>query len=93
TVEIEDDVLPCAINLGYSPTVEDFEQYLRLEVHLIDFNADLYGQRLEVSFCEKIRDELKFENLDELRKQMQLDIRNIRSWFASLDKTTCIKKR
>jgi len=53
---------PSVASLGTRPTIGGHE--LLLEAHLFDFDGDLYGQRLEVSFIAKLRDEAKFENLD-----------------------------
>lgn len=59
-------------NLGIRPSV-DGEQP-QLEVHLFDFNRDLYGQRLEVQFCHFIRTEQRFASLEELKRQIEQDM-------------------
>ena len=58
-------------NVGNRPTVDGKEN--RLEVHLFDFDRDIYHQALSVSFVEKIRDEQKFDSFDELKAQIQID--------------------
>jgi riboflavin kinase/FMN adenylyltransferase len=63
-------------NLGTRPAVGG-EGFL-LEVHLFDFNDCLYGQRLEVEFVEKLRDETHFEHIDDLVVQMREDERQAR---------------
>ncbi len=63
--------LPGVASIGYRPTLGDDK--LLLEVHLFDFDADLYGLHMEVALVEKIRDEEYFENLDSLVEQMQRD--------------------
>jgi riboflavin kinase/FMN adenylyltransferase len=63
--------LPAVSNLGYRPAVGGREPLL--EVHFFDFDKDLYGQRLEVQFVAKLRDELNFESMDELVDQMKRD--------------------
>ena len=45
-----------------------------LEVHVLDFDGQLYGKTLTVSFREKIREEVKFDSLDELKRQIHKDI-------------------
>ena len=45
-----------------------------LEVHLFDFNKNIYSERLDIKFLEKIRNEKKFDNLDMLKSQIQKDI-------------------
>ena len=57
-----------------------------LEVHFFDFDQDLYGQRLEVQFVAKLRDELNFESLDGLVEQMKRDERKARLCLASADR-------
>ena len=56
-------------NLGIRPTIEGEEELL--EIHIFDFNDDIYG--LKVEFVEFIREEKKFESLDELKQQIELD--------------------
>ena len=60
-------------NIGTNPTVGN--DYLSLEVHLIDFQGDLYGKPLTISFLHFLREEKKFASLDELKKQITEDIR------------------
>jgi riboflavin kinase/FMN adenylyltransferase len=70
-------------SIGYNPTVDD-SLTPSLEVHLLDFNNDIYGEIMRVSFIEKIRNEEKFANLDELRKQISLDIAQTRMMFTAM---------
>ncbi|VAW53298.1 FMN adenylyltransferase / Riboflavin kinase [hydrothermal vent metagenome] len=58
-------------NLGRRPTVNG--ERVQLEVHLFDFNQDIYGEQVCVSFQHKIRDEKKFESFDDLKNQIKLD--------------------
>ncbi len=62
------------LNIGHRPTVQNPTPQLRVEVHLLDFSADLYGQEMEVTFAAKLRDEQKFASLDELKTQITRDI-------------------
>jgi riboflavin kinase/FMN adenylyltransferase len=61
-------------NVGTHPTV-DKDAALNLETHLLNFNGDLYQKELTVEFLDYIRPELRFENSDELQKQIQKDIK------------------
>ncbi len=63
---------PGVASLGVRPTVNEVVQPL-LEVHLFDFDGDLYGQRMTVEFVGKLRDEQKFAGLEPLKAQMALD--------------------
>lgn len=67
-------------NLGTRPAVGG-EGFL-LEAHLFDFEGDLYGQRLEVEFVEKLRDEAHFKDIDDLVVQMREDERQARHCLA-----------
>lgn len=58
-------------NIGRRPTVDG--EHIQLEVHLFDFDASLYGERVCVSFQHKIRDEKKFDSFEELKQQIQRD--------------------
>ncbi len=68
---------PAVASLGVRPTVNQVPEPL-LEVHLFDFEGDLYGQRMAVEFVAKLRDEMKFDGLDALTAQMHLDARQAR---------------
>jgi len=59
-------------NIGYSPTFEDHQ--FTVEVHLLDFDEDLYGEKIRVNFIRRIRDEMKFGSIAELSDQIQKDI-------------------
>ena len=65
--------LPGVANIGTRPTV-DTTQQAHLEVHLLDFSGDLYGQHIAVTFHKKIRDEQRFESLPQLQQAIAADI-------------------
>ena len=69
-------------NVGVRPTVND-GTLANLEVHLFDFDGDLYGERLSVEFMKKLRDEKKFESLDALKAAIAADQQAARAWHAS----------
>lgn len=60
------------LNIGFRPTIEA-NGFQTVEVHILDFNQDIYGEMLTIIFLEKIRDELKFASIDELKIQLQKD--------------------
>lgn len=76
--------LPGVANLGCKPTVST-EPQPSLEVHLFDFAADIYGQRLQVRFLHKLRDEMKFAGLAALQQQIAQDQRQARQWLGLPD--------
>lgn len=61
------------LNIGLRPTIAASDGRSTIEVHLIGFDADLYGKVVTVSFYERLRDEMKFENLDALIAQLGKD--------------------
>jgi riboflavin kinase/FMN adenylyltransferase len=67
-------------NMGVRPTVGGTSPVL--EIHIFDFNEEIYGERIEVEFFKKIRDEQKFDNLDKLKEQINLDIVKTRKFFS-----------
>ena len=73
---------PGVANVGVRPTVND-GTLANLEVHLFDFDGDLYGERLSVEFMTKLRDEKKFESLDALKAAIAADQQAARAWHAS----------
>lgn len=76
------DGLPSVANLGIRPTIVGVPKLL-LEVHVLDFSDDLYGQHVRVDFLHKIRDEMKFDSLDALKTQIGKDVAMARSFFAA----------
>ncbi len=71
-----------ALNIGNRPTLAHPEPTLHVEAHLLDFEGDLYGKDLEITFTQKIRPEQKFPNLDALRDQISKDVETTRSIFS-----------
>ncbi|MBS0319566.1 MAG: bifunctional riboflavin kinase/FAD synthetase [Proteobacteria bacterium] len=69
-------------SLGTRPTISDGLAPL-LEVHLLDFDGDLYGRRLAVDFLAKLRDEARYDDLATLKAQIAADVAATRHWFAS----------
>jgi len=71
TVETRDGHHLGVANIGYSPTFED--RQFTVEVHIMDFNRDIYGEKIRVNFVKRIRDEMKFADIGQLKHQIQLD--------------------
>lgn len=62
------------MNIGFNPTVNGQKQ--TIEVNLFDFNADIYGKKIQVSLLQYLRDEQKFGSVDLLKEQLHLDRKN-----------------
>lgn len=76
-----DQVQKGVANLGTRPTLGG--EQVRLEVHLLDYQGDLYGKHLRVLFRHKIRDEKKFDGLEALTAAIQQDIESAKQFFAN----------
>jgi len=70
------------LNIGVRPTIASSVPSLHLEVHLLDFQGDLYGQELEITFVERLRDEQTFASLEVLKLQIARDIERARRLFG-----------
>lgn len=76
-VEVEEQRLEAVVNVGRAPTfVEDGA--LQVEVHLLDFSADLVGKWMRVHFVQRLRDEMRFANVDELVAAIAKDVATAR---------------
>ncbi|MFH1985531.1 MAG: bifunctional riboflavin kinase/FAD synthetase [Pseudomonadota bacterium] len=72
TVELDGVTYQGVANIGFSPTFDD--HLFTVEVHLFDFNRDIYGKKLRVNFIERLRDEIRFSGLEQLSEQIKLDV-------------------
>jgi riboflavin kinase/FMN adenylyltransferase len=71
-VFLGDEVFKGVCNIGTRPTVSD-TGLPSVETHILDFDRDIYGRQMRVDFTAKIRDEIKFESLPQLKAQIQKD--------------------
>ena len=79
---IEAVPMAAVASLGTRPTVGGTE--VLLEVHVFDYSGELYGREIEVEFVAKLRDEEKFESLDELTMQMKIDAAQARDLLSKV---------
>ena len=84
TVEYRQYYYRGVANIGYSPTFSDNE--FTVEVHIFDFDENIYGQKIRVNFIKRIRDEKKFSGIDELKHQIHQDIKAARKILAAYEK-------
>ena len=77
------EALAAVTNVGLRPTFEPGK--VLAETHLIDWSGDLYGERLALEFCERIRPERRFESVDALREQIALDVAAARRIHAGAE--------
>lgn len=69
-------------NIGVRPTFKDRGANRCIEVHILDFNKELYGEVIRVHFMRRIRDERKFDSVNELLRQIRLDVKIARACFS-----------
>lgn len=72
-------------SLGYNPTFQYDVPDVRMEVHIFDFQKDIYGEQLSVEWHDYIRDEVKFTGIDDLIARIAKDEVKIRSYFEVLE--------
>lgn len=80
TVECRGNKYKGVANIGYSPTFED--HIFTIEVHILNFKEDIYGEYILVNFIKRIRNEVKFSSIEELSKQISTDIQTAASILA-----------
>jgi riboflavin kinase/FMN adenylyltransferase len=72
-VKLEDDVFPGMLSIGSNPTVNEDLNFRSVEVHILNYRMEIYGKNISVIFRKRLRDEKKFDNLEQLTQQMDLD--------------------
>lgn len=80
-VELNGKEYAGALNIGYNPTI-NHSKTKRAEVHILDFDEEIYDQELKIKIVKFLRPELKFQGKDELVKQMQEDLRQCRELYS-----------
>jgi len=72
-VKVLDHTYQGMLNIGSRPTVNNNADHRSIEVHIFDFDSDIYGEQIEVVFFKKLREEQKFSSLDALKEQLAKD--------------------
>jgi riboflavin kinase/FMN adenylyltransferase len=79
---------PSIVSVGHKPTLNN-ENKLCIETHILDFNKDIYGKNIKVSFIKKIRNQKKFKSLDLLFNQVKKDIKQAEIFFKTQKDSLC----
>ena len=79
-LRVRGNVYRGAANVGIRPTVGDLVKPI-LEVHLLNFNKNIYGEKVSVEFMHKVRDEKKFSNIESLVRNIEKDVKTVEKWF------------
>lgn len=82
TVNVNEEKVFGMMNIGVKPTLG--ENKLSIEVHLLNFNKDIYNHKIQVNVLERVRDEQKFESFEALKSQLELDKQNTIRYFENL---------
>lgn len=72
------------LNIGSRPTVNNNADHRSVEVHLFDFSSDIYGEHIKLFFYKKLREEQKFNSLEELKQQLAIDKTNTIIFFEQI---------
>jgi riboflavin kinase/FMN adenylyltransferase len=80
-VEVEREMFLGMLNIGTRPTFDDGEINRSIEVHIIDFTGNLYHQNIKLYFYKRIRDEFKFNSIEELVNQLANDKASVIEYF------------
>ena len=79
-VQVDGKQFPSATNIGIRPTFEEGER--TVETHLLNYQGDLYGKEIRVEFVQKLRDEQRFSSSEELKTQIEKDVREVEAILA-----------
>lgn len=77
---------PAMVNIGVRPTVSNNPAQVTIEAHISDFNDNIYGQELTLRFIKFLRHEIKFSSINELKKQLKIDLNNSIYYFKQYRK-------
>ncbi|OPY78873.1 MAG: Riboflavin biosynthesis protein RibF [Syntrophorhabdus sp. PtaU1.Bin058] len=80
-VKISEKMYPSVTNIGHNPTFNDNRE-LTVETHIIGFSGDLYGERVYLYFHKRLRPEMKFRSVEELRARITKDVETARNYFS-----------
>ena len=77
---------PSVTNVGNKPTIGKYDK--NVETHIFNFDKELYGKKIVVEFLKKTRDEVKFDDVQELSDQIVRDCREAKEYFAAMSGET-----
>lgn len=83
-VKAEGKSYPGIANIGTRPTIKDDDHTINCETHIIGYSGTLYGEPVKVSFLKRLRDEMKFADVDALGAQIRQDINDTLAYFENI---------
>lgn len=85
TVQFHGKRFEGVMNAGIRPTFAEVKPAVHYEVHMFNFQQSIYGEKLEVNVEFFLRDEMKFPNVEQLKRQMEKDVQNVKKRFQLLN--------
>ena len=82
-VIVDGEIYDSVTNVGYSPTIKS-TGIKEVETHLLNFCGDSYSEKIELIFLKRIRDEIKFNNIEQLIKQIEKDVNEAKAFLAAV---------
>ena len=79
---LENEKLPSITNIGFNPTFNSVDPYLKVETHIFNFSREIYGEHLKVELIEFHRDEMKFASVEQLKQQIFADLNVAKNYFG-----------
>lgn len=83
--EIDGEKYLSVTNIGVRPSVDDSPVWT-VESHIVGFSGDLYGEKLTLTVLQKIRSQMKFSSLDEVKKQVEADVACAKEIYSAYEK-------
>jgi len=80
----ETDLLTGVTNIGIRPTVDDTD-HITAETHILNYQRNLYGHKIRIEFCKRLRPEIKFNNINDLKTQIRKDCESTMNYFDKSD--------
>lgn len=86
-VEIHNKIYQGVTNVGKRPSVDDRDD-ITIEIYILDFDEDIYGVDIKIYFYKKLRSTRKMSSIKEVKKQVEMDVKKAKAYFAILHKLT-----
>lgn len=77
---LEGEIYNSVTNIGFNPTFENTDSYMKVETHIFDFDRDIYGAHIKIELLQFLRDEMKFNSIDALKSQIMQDMQAARKY-------------
>jgi riboflavin kinase/FMN adenylyltransferase len=71
------------LNIGFRPTVSTQKDFRTIEVHILDFNRDIYSEEITIEFIDRVRNEMQFTGIESLKEQLKQDEKSVRQRLMS----------